>query len=354
MRLLLTCVVLALVANQASANTAVKKRVLYNLRIWLRSAAHCAAASTTDGELDHEGAAECRRCWSHVGDWSTEEGAAKGNECLDTYEPEFREMCGEKMSAWEADQSIENRDAVDECWEEANMRRIASKCEEATGAGNHEMGMLCIFKHLSDNMRYAREHVFGEKYNIFDQPKYETAIERLFEEGRCEHASGDNVNRKTECNMCFTHVQKRVDKLQALAEKYNVETGNSLTEDAIPPMRRITAMWMFCANNYLAPTYSECFEQEAALRTAIEEANTEEWTKIITDMNACSLIKQAEFFFENCKEGAGEGVEGLVSYVNCAQNMTRTWTAERRPEAMDFMEEYFKGGPSYPEMMDDE
>merc|ERR1712243_263562 len=230
------------------------------------------------------------------------------------------EMCGEKMSAWEADQSIENRDAVDECWEEANMRRIASKCEETTGAENHEMGMLCIFKHLSDNMRYAREHVY----------------------------------RKTECNMCFTHVQKRVDKLQALAEKYNVEQGNSLTEDAIPPMRRITAMWMFCANNYLAPTYSECYEQEAALRTAIEEANTEEWTKIITDMNACSLIKQAEFFFENCKEGAGEGVEGLVSYVNCAQNMTRTWTAERSPEAMDFMEEYLKGGPSYPEMMDDE
>jgi len=36
------------------------------------------------------------------------------------------------------------------------------------------------------------------------------------------------------------------------------------------------------------------------------------------------------------------------------QLQTRTWTAERRPEAMDFMEEYFKGGPSYPEMMDDE
>ena len=72
------------------------------------------------------------------------------------------------MSAWEAEQSTENRDAVDECWEEANMRRIADKCADA---GSHELGMLCIFKHTSDNMKYAREQVFGEKYNILDQPK---------------------------------------------------------------------------------------------------------------------------------------------------------------------------------------
>jgi len=350
MRLLLTCVVLALVANQASANTAVKKRVLYNLRIWLRSAAHCAAASTTDGELDHEGAAECRRCWSHVGDWSTEEGAAKGNECLDTYEPEFREMCGEKMSAWEAEQSTENRDAVDECWEEANMRRIAAKCAEA---GSHELGMLCIFKHTSDNMKYAREQVFGEKYNILDQPKFEKVIERLFEEGRCEHASGDDVDRKTECNMCFTHVQKKVDKLEALAEKYNIVQGATWGEDAIPEVRKVTAMWMFCANNYLAPVYSDCFDQEAALRTAIDEGNTEEWTKVITEIGACALLKQSEFYFENCKEGAGEGKEGLISYVTCAQNMTKAWTAERRPEVMDYMTDYWRGGPSYPEDMDE-
>merc|ERR1712002_1351957 len=114
-------------------------------------------------------------------------------------------------------------------------------------------------------------------------------------------------------NMCFTHVQKKVDKLEALAEKYNYVQGASWGEEAIPAVRRVTAMWMFCANNYLAPVYSECFD-----------------------------------------EGAGEGKEGLISYVNCARNMTRAWVAERRPEVMDHMEDYWRGGPSYPEDMDDE
>ena len=57
-------------------------------------------------------------------------------------------------------------------------------------------------------------------------------------------------------------------------------------------------MWMFCANNYLAPVYSDCFDQEAALRTAIDEGNTEEWTKIVTELGACTLVKQSEFYFE--------------------------------------------------------
>merc|ERR1712029_745207 len=153
---------------------------------------------------------------------------------------------------------------------------------------------------------------------ILDQPKFEKVIERLFEEGRCEHASGDDVDRKTECNMCFTHVQKKVDKLEALADKYNIVQGSTWGEDAIPEVRKVTAMWMFCANNYLAPVYSDCFDQEAALRTATDE-----------------------------------GKEGLISYVNCAQNMTKAWVAERRPEVMDYMTDYWRGGPVYPEDMED-
>merc|ERR1712117_870870 len=68
---------------------------------------------------------------------------------------------------------------------------------------------------------------------------------------------------------------------------------------------KVTGMWMFCADNYLAPVYSEC------------------------------------------NEGAGEGVEGLISYVTCARNLTNAWIAERRPEVTDLMADYWMGGSVY-------
>merc|ERR1712227_1001502 len=36
-----------------------------------------------------------------------------------------------------------------------------------------------------------------------------------------------------------------------------------------------------------------------------------------------------------CKEGAGEGVDGLMSYMKCSRNMTMQWVTERRPESAD-------------------
>ena len=53
----------------------------YNLRIWVNGAAHCAEYATTDNEIDMEKANECRRCWAQVGDWATDAGYEKGNEC---------------------------------------------------------------------------------------------------------------------------------------------------------------------------------------------------------------------------------------------------------------------------------
>ena len=64
------------------------------------------------------------RCWSQVGMWGSEEGSAKGNQCLATYEPEFVAMCGELMAAWYVDQTIEKRDAVDDCWEVEKLRKF--------------------------------------------------------------------------------------------------------------------------------------------------------------------------------------------------------------------------------------
>merc|ERR1719360_398276 len=81
-----------------------------------------------------EKANECRRCWAQVGDWATDAGWDKGNECLDTYEPSFREACGPKMDAWKeggyTDTNIQGE--VDTCWEEIYLRTMAEKCAEST------------------------------------------------------------------------------------------------------------------------------------------------------------------------------------------------------------------------------
>ena len=85
-------------------------------------------------------------------------------------------------------------------------------------------------------------------------------------------------------------------------------------------MRRMFAMYMFCADTYLAPVYSECFEDVDDLVTQIEEANTEAWGKKLLADQGCMFLKQYQHYFGDCGEGAGEGADGLVSYIHCARN----------------------------------
>merc|ERR1719394_977066 len=85
----------------------VRQRVMFSLKVWVQGAAHCAEYATTGGEMDTAAADECRRCYAKIGDWATEEGQAQGTECLATYEPNFAEMCGEKMQAFAENPSIE-------------------------------------------------------------------------------------------------------------------------------------------------------------------------------------------------------------------------------------------------------
>ena len=63
------------------------------------------------------------------------------------------------------------------------------------------------------------------------------------------------------------------------------------------PCRRLTALWMFCADNYLAPVYSECFKEEPALRDAIENFDVQKWKEVVQNMKACTFIKASEHFF---------------------------------------------------------
>ena len=66
----------------------------YNLRTWVYASAHCAEYATVNFVMAPSDANECRRCWAKVGDWATEHGQTVGNECLNKYEPEFRQTCG--------------------------------------------------------------------------------------------------------------------------------------------------------------------------------------------------------------------------------------------------------------------
>ena len=69
----------------------------------MQGAAHCAEFATDGAEIDLNKANECRRCYAKIGDWGTEAGFAQGQECLNTYEPSFTELCGEKMTAFQVE-----------------------------------------------------------------------------------------------------------------------------------------------------------------------------------------------------------------------------------------------------------
>ena len=87
------------------------------------------------------------------------------------------------------------------------------------------------------------------------------------------------------------------------------------------PALQITGLWLFCADNYLAPAYSDCYEKIDSVVKAIETKDWETWEKLVTKIKECHSLKQAEHFFADCKEDAGDGVDGLISYVNCARNL---------------------------------
>jgi len=47
---------------------------------------------------------------------------------------------------------------------------------------------------------------------------------------------------------------------------------------------------------------------------------------------------------QDCSAAGGEGVDGFMNFFSCAQNLTMTWVADKRPEALDMMADYIRGG----------
>ena len=150
------------------------------------------------------------------------------------YEPDFPQMCQEKFKTYDVKTernttfvtllayfqeypTIENRDAVDDCWEESYLRTIGKKCLESTKSKRpgvdkdsimHLTG-LCLLEHLSENMKYSKMKVFGEEPHPLGG-EFEHLIDSIFEEARCEHANAENIERRQECNSCFDHVRNKV------------------------------------------------------------------------------------------------------------------------------------------------
>ena len=142
MRLFFTLALLVCVSNQQN----VKQRITYNLGIWTNAGAHCAEFATKDQVIITEKAEECMQCWAGVGDWATPEGYTRGNDCLDKFEPAFRDKCGAGMAAWqEADyNSMAIRDQVDTCWEKVHLRYESISSSRRFGLVRLEPGdVLC-------------------------------------------------------------------------------------------------------------------------------------------------------------------------------------------------------------------
>merc|ERR1712038_1169686 len=100
--------------------------------------------------------------------------------------------------------------------------------------------------------------------------------------GYCESANPGNKDREAECMMCFDYVRTEANKMWE-------ELDNTAEQVDTAAMRMMFAQYMFCADTYLAPVYSDCFENIDDLITYIEDNNQEEWGKKLLEDQGCML-----------------------------------------------------------------
>merc|ERR1711931_155967 len=63
----------------------------------------------------------------------------------------------------------------------------------------------------------------------------------------------------------------------------------------------------------------------------------------IDQLQACLILKQSNYWWKDCISSAGEGIDGLMTFRECARNTTISWVASRRPQALDMVELFMKG-----------
>jgi len=345
-QLFLLVVVVTAVSGQASSS--VKGRAMAQLEQWASVQAHCAEASNKEGEIDFEAALECKKCQAAVGDWNTPDGFQRGKACLETWEPKTLEVCGDLFQEYEdSGYDASYTEKMVECWENTYKRDIAAKCLEATGGEDMNLALLCVSKHLTDNHKHTEKVLFGSSdENPMNPSKMELVVQSIFNEGRCLHANEGNMNRIQECTLCFNHVHMREKKLlrkMKFQKRHGLEGLDE--EEYFAKGRRVGSMWGVCSDVYLAPVYSECTENLHQLFQAdMAEWVTEEFQAKSKEVEACMFLKQSQHYYKDCSAAGGEGVDGFMNFFSCAQNLTMTWVADKRPEALDMMADYIRGG----------
>jgi len=340
--LAINLLVVLLGAASAQVQT-VMDRVESGMAVWGTTIAHCRENSGDGEKVDKKKFKACKKCFSGVGDWLNVDGLARGMACLEKFEPKTIESCGEmmnKLSDVDFDQSEVNKVLV--CWENVHHKSIGEKCLKATGGKDMVLASLCVINKLRQDHRFAEQIILGEDPEEQGDPtkpsKLQRVLDSLFTEGRCIHANEGNDHRIAECITCFNRAMpmNMGKKMKMHMDKEHMDKEHML--------KKVYSQYAACANVYLAPAYSDCFEQmDDILEDSVEEWRSAAGKAKIDQLQACFLVKQSNYWWKDCVDAAGEGIEGLRTFRECAKNTTITWVASRRPQAIDMVELFMKG-----------
>merc|ERR1712106_721161 len=136
MKLAITSLLVLVGAASAQMQT-VEDRVESGMNVWATTMAHCRENSGEGDKVDEKKFKACKKCFSGVGDWINEDGLKRGMACLQEFEPQTVETCGEmmkKLPESNFDQVEVGKVLV--CWENVHLKNIGEKCLKATGDKN--------------------------------------------------------------------------------------------------------------------------------------------------------------------------------------------------------------------------
>merc|ERR1719315_848596 len=346
MKLLINALLVLVGAASAQVQT-VEDRVELGMAIWGATMAHCRENSGDGWEVDKKKFKACKKCFSGVGDWMTTDGLERGMACLEEFEPATIKSCGEMLNELPKKNFGEKclngtAGKIQVCWENVHLRNIGEKCLNDTAGKDMVLASLCMINHLRQDHHFAEQVILGEKPEEQGDPtkpsKLQRVLESLFVEGRCIHANEGNTNRIAECVTCFNRAMPMHEGHEMMKMHEHEHDHNE------HHLKKIWSKYAACANVYLAPAYSDCMDQmDEVLEESVEEWRAPEGKAKIEQLQACLLLKQSNYWWKDCISAAGEGIEGLMSFRECARNTTINWVASRRPQALDMLELFMKG-----------
>merc|ERR1711872_731364 len=237
------------------------------------------------------------------------------------------------------------------CWEDVHLRSIGEKCMKSPAGKDMVLASLCVMNHLRQDHHYAEQAILGESPEEQGDPtkpsRLQRVLESLFVEGRCIHANEGNDDRIAECVTCFNKANPMLmgsdDKME---DHHHGHHGREDMDDhhLEKYLRKVYSKYTACANVYLAPAYSGCMDQmDNLLEDSLEQWKSAEGQAKSEKLQSCLMEIQANYWWKECKETAGEGIEGLNSFMQCSKNLTLTWVGSRRPQAIDLVELFMKG-----------